>query len=80
MAAGREVVAGVGMLGGWVEISVSGGGVSGWDVDGETLVSVVVRVCSDVVDSLVVVVVVGMAVDAVTVVRVGTGAVVVMVV
>lgn len=76
MAAGSEVV--VGTPGFWVEISVSGGVVTGWDVDGDTSVSLVVRVFSDVADSLVVVV--GTAVDTVTVGRVGTGTGAVMVV
>lgn len=75
MAAGSEVVVAVGTVDLWVEIIVSGGGVTGWDVSGDTSVSLVVMVFSDVADSLV-----GTAVDAVTVVRVGTGAGAVMVV
>lgn len=78
VAAGTDVVVGVAISGSWVEISVSGGGVSDCDVDDIVSVSLVVRVFSDVVDSLVVVM--GMAVDAVTVVNVGTGTEVVMVV
>lgn len=62
-------------------IGISGGGVTGWDVDGDTSVSLVVSVFSDVVSGLVsLVVVVGTAVDTVTVVRVGTGTAAVMVV
>lgn len=61
-----------------MEASVSGGGVTGRDVDGDASVSLVVSVSSGVADSLVVVV--GTGVDTVTVVRVGTGAGAVMVV
>lgn len=78
MAAGSEVETEVGTLGFWVEISVSGGIVTGWDVDGNMSVSLVVRVFSDVTDSLVVIV--GTAVDTVAIDIVGTGAAAVMVV
>ncbi len=78
VAAGSEVMAGEGIPGFWVEISVSGGGVTSRDVDGDTSVSLVVSIFSDVTDSLVVVV--ETAVDTVAVVRVGTGSGAVMVV
>lgn len=78
MADGREVVADVGILSFWVELTTSGTGVTGWDADGDTSVSVVVEVSSDVVDSLWTEV--GIAVDVVSVVKVGRGSGVVMVV
>lgn len=71
VAAGSDVVAGVEIPGSCVEISVSGGGVKDWGVDDKMSVSF-----SDVVDSLVVVI--GKAVDAVSVVSVGTSTGVVM--
>lgn len=42
MATGGDVLAGVGILGSWVEISVSGGGVRAWDVEGNMSLSLVV--------------------------------------
>ncbi len=72
VAAGSEVVV-VGTRDVWVEIGASGGGVAGWDVDGDTSVSLVVMVFSDVADSRVVVM--ETAVDTVAVVGVETGAV-----
>lgn len=72
VAGGGGVVAAVGTIGFWVEISVTGG----WDVDRATSVSLVVF--SDVAESLVVVA--GTAVVAVAVVGVGAGRGAVMVV
>lgn len=78
MADGREVVADVGILSFWVELTTSGPSFTGWDADGDTSVSVVVEVSSDVVGSLWTEV--GIAVDVVSVVKVGRGSAVVMVV